>query len=517
MALKFKMLSDVNHNHDDLYAKIEDIPTKVSELENDKEYINKTEADEMFERLNSNTALKFYCIEDVTIIVNGESTTYPANSNVEIKLLSTDEFEIITTSDNSILSLSAFPGAINVFYNWLNGVKQFSNILFDMNTEDMYTKWNQGNQGANDVQFAQYVNCIFWSDNPYINDIAIRTNYTLYQSSQVPLCYSTIRENTYKPFYLAYGVQSDPNWVNDAYIESFALTTSATAPFSYYGARTIGLFNLGVKSITLPSNCQGLMFYSYTIENAGVFDAAKVTSINNFGAKKGSWREAFGYCYDLKRLYIKNLNANLNLSWSPIERASINYIVNNSAATKAIKIWVSPYTYNLLTADDISNAADKNITIILETANTIEDKRVNAIDIKGDGQKVLTNDGTYKTLNSSYIDGFDVIENTSSSYDLLSNHVKMIVRDSQPEQSASGEVEIKSSNGVINTLTLNVNYMHKGTVFEIVDDSIFIYPIASTNADPLVAFLDNKISQVSISTDTPLSIKVINMNRDSLI
>jgi hypothetical protein len=145
----------------DNYAKLEDIPTKMSELENDAEYISKTDADIMFERLNSNTALKFYCIEDVTVIVNGESTTYPANSNVELKLVATDEFEIITTSDNSILSLSAFPGAISVFYPWLNGVKQFSNILFNMNAEDMYTKWNQGNQGAYEVQFAQYINCIF--------------------------------------------------------------------------------------------------------------------------------------------------------------------------------------------------------------------------------------------------------------------------------------------------------------------------------------------------------------------
>ena len=117
MALKFKMLSDANHNHDDLYAKIEDIPTKLSELENDAEYVNKTEADEIFERLNSNTVLKFYCIEDVTVVVNGESTTYPANSNVEVKLLSTDQFEIITTSDNSILSLSAFPGALGTYYS----------------------------------------------------------------------------------------------------------------------------------------------------------------------------------------------------------------------------------------------------------------------------------------------------------------------------------------------------------------------------------------------------------------
>lgn len=359
----------------------------------------KTYVDELFETMNANTALKFYCVEPVTVVVNGVSTTYHANSNVEITLMDTDVFEIIPTSDNSILSLSSFPGAIGTFYSWLNGVKQFSNILFDMNDKEMYSKWSQGNQGMYDVQFAQYVNCIFWNDNPYIHSPTTeRTNYTIYQSSQLPLCYATNPANTYKPFYLAYGVQSDPNWANDAYLDSFELTTNATAPFSYYGARTIGLFNLGVKPIKLPSNCQGLMFYSFTIENAGTFDAAKVTSINNFGAKRGSWREAFGYCYDLKRLYIINLNANLNLSWSPIERESINFIVENSAATKALKIWVSPYTYNLLTADDIANATSKNISIILETANYIGDKRVAAINIKGDGTQVLANDGTYKAL-----------------------------------------------------------------------------------------------------------------------
>jgi hypothetical protein len=67
--------------------------------------------------------LKFYCVEDVTVVLNGISTTYPANSNVEIKFLDTDVFEIIPTSDNSILSLSAFPGALKVYYPWLEGVK----------------------------------------------------------------------------------------------------------------------------------------------------------------------------------------------------------------------------------------------------------------------------------------------------------------------------------------------------------------------------------------------------------
>ena len=180
-------------------------------------YATEEYVENLYKKLNSSKALGFYCIEDVTIITNGVSKTYPANSNVEIKFAEDDTFEIVPTSDSSILSLSAFPGALNTYYSWLEGVKQFSNILFDMNAEDMYTKWSQGNQGAYQVQFAQYQNCIFWSDNPYISEVARRTNYTLCASSEMPLCYSTIPANTFKAFYLAVNVNNDPNWNNPLY------------------------------------------------------------------------------------------------------------------------------------------------------------------------------------------------------------------------------------------------------------------------------------------------------------
>ena len=71
--------------------------------------------------------------------------------NVEIKFIDTDVFEIIPTSNNSILALNGFPGALGTYYPWLEGVKQFSNILFDMNDEAFYSKWSQGNQGAYQV------------------------------------------------------------------------------------------------------------------------------------------------------------------------------------------------------------------------------------------------------------------------------------------------------------------------------------------------------------------------------
>ena len=337
----------------------------------------------LYNKLTANSALGFYCIEDVTVITNGVSKVYPANSNVEITFNDEDVFEIVPTSDNSILSLTAFPGALDTFYPWLEGVKQFSNILFDMNNEDMYTKWSQGNQGAYQVQFAQYTNCVFWSDLPYISDVSKRTNYTLCATAQLPLCYSTIPDNTFKAFYLAFNVNSDPNWSNPLYKESFAKATWATQAFSYYGARVVGYpgHNSSAFNIVLPKDCRGLMFDARNIECAGTFDA---TNCTNFGAKSGSWREAFGDCISLRRLYITNLKVNLNISWSPIDYDSIYSIISSAANTSKITISVSPYTYNLLSQADFDLATSKNITIALLEGNYVEDKRLGAIANKAD-------------------------------------------------------------------------------------------------------------------------------------
>ena len=91
----------------------------------------------LFKILSSDRTLRFYCIEDVTVILNGVST-YPANSNVEIKFIEDDVFEIVPTSKNSIMALNGFPRSLGTYYPWLEGVKQFSNILFDMNDVDVF-------------------------------------------------------------------------------------------------------------------------------------------------------------------------------------------------------------------------------------------------------------------------------------------------------------------------------------------------------------------------------------------
>ncbi len=364
---------------------------------------------ELIAKLITNTELKFFCKEDVNVKINDETTLYKTNSLVDVFLKIDDNFEIIPTSDNSISALYAWPGALGVYYSWLEGVNVFDGILFDMNNEDFYTKWNQGNQGLYHVQFAQYKNCIFWSDNAYISDVSKRTNYTLYYTSELPLCYSTIPDNTFKSFYYAYNVTCDPNWSNPAYKESFAKATWATQAFSYYGMHSIGMFDTDASyfNITLPKDCRGLMFYSPNILNAGVFDAINVT---NFGAKSGSWRDAFGYCYQLTNLYIKNLKVNLNISWSPVNQQSLEYILSEAANTNAITIWLSPHTYYGLTETNKNLATEKNITLSLISTNTTEDFRLSMLQMTGDGNSYLANDGTYKTIEMPSLDGYAKLE-----------------------------------------------------------------------------------------------------------
>lgn len=362
--------------------------------------------DAKVQKLMTDTELKFFCIEPVTVVIRDESTTYEANTLVDIFLKTTDEFEVIPTSNSSISSLYAWPGALGTYYEWLEGVNLFDGVLFNMNNEDLYTKWSQGNQEKYHVQFAQYKNCIFWSDLAYVSDVKKRTNYTMYYSSELPLCYSTIPDNTFKSFFLAYNVTCDPNWSNPVYKESFAKATWATQVFSYYGMHSIGMFDLDtdVFNIVLPKDCRGLMYYAPNILNAGVFDAINVT---NFGAKSGSWRDAFGCCYQLTNLYIKNLKVNLNISWSPVNQQSMAFILENAANTNAITIWLSPHTYYGLTEANKTTAASKNITLSLINTNTTEDNRLSMLQMTGDGASYLANDGTYKTITIPEVPSLD--------------------------------------------------------------------------------------------------------------
>jgi hypothetical protein len=449
------------------------------------------QVEDLYKTLSSDRTLRFYCIEDVSINLNGMITTYPANSNVEVKFLETDVFEIIPTSNNSILALNGFPGALGVYYPWLEGVKQFSNILFDMNDVEMYSKWSQGNQGSYQVQYAQYQNCIFWSDNTYVSDVSKRTNYTLYYTSQLPLCYSSIPENTFKAFYLAFNVNSDPNWGNKAYRDSFAQATWATQVFSYYGARTIGIFGHDDPdfNITLPKDCRGLMYQSTAIENAGTFDAINVT---NFGAKSGSWREAFGQCSSLRNLYIKNLKVNLNISWSPINYESIKFIISNAANTNAITISVSPYTYNLLSAADFELATSKNITIALLSTNYVEDRRLSEIANKIDATYV---DEKISGLVDSAPDTLNTIGKLSAAFSENKEVVDVL----------NEAIVIKADKTYVDELIANIPQESEVMIVDCPDGSV----ISHTFEQVKTAINNNKVVYASIYGQIKMSLAYV--------
>ena len=75
----------------------QNVPTKVSQLENDLNFISEDQLEDLYKKMASNTTLGFYCIEDVTVVIDGVSSIYSANSNVEIKMLEDSVFEIIPT------------------------------------------------------------------------------------------------------------------------------------------------------------------------------------------------------------------------------------------------------------------------------------------------------------------------------------------------------------------------------------------------------------------------------------
>jgi hypothetical protein len=64
----------------------------------------------------TDTEIKFFCIEPVTVVINGESTIYPGNTLVDIFININDSFELITTSNTSIKALYAWPGALGTYY-----------------------------------------------------------------------------------------------------------------------------------------------------------------------------------------------------------------------------------------------------------------------------------------------------------------------------------------------------------------------------------------------------------------
>lgn len=469
----------------------------TSEIETKLEIMQKTIG-------THNKEVRFFGIEPVTVKV-GDTEYYCEANQVSTVFVGDEDFEIIPTSNNSIQSLLGYPIPLT-WFDWLEGVEVFDGIVFDMNELDTYHHWIQYYQGDYHVQKAQYSNCVFWSDKPYTHSpFEERTNYTIYYSSQLPLCYSQIPENTYKPFYMSYGVNSDPNWRNPDYVNSYSLVSGATQTFSYYGATAIGIFDMAVDVITLPKDCRGLMYHAPAITHAGVFDASKTT---NFGAKKGSWQEAFGDCISLTSLYIQNLKTSINISWSPINADSIEFIVNNASNTSTITISVSPYTWNIISDELIATAKAKNINIVLLEGNMSNDKRwdklsnsvtANTTDLNNIKQGTLIVPKTYSDQNGNNIYNTyatkDSVNNVNSDILTLQNKIVPVTVEADglmPKSMLGEKIDTKDLG---NYVAIEHNY----------DESYLLIPKATTEISGVMSPEDKKLVDSITERDAQLS------------
>jgi hypothetical protein len=90
-----------------------------------------------------NKCISFYNIEPVTVIIDGEETIYSPNQTHTV-FVGDSNFEIIPTSNSSIIQLLDYPIPLT-WKDWLEGVAVFSNIIFDMNELETYSKWTQYN------------------------------------------------------------------------------------------------------------------------------------------------------------------------------------------------------------------------------------------------------------------------------------------------------------------------------------------------------------------------------------
>lgn len=156
--------------------------------------------DSKVNKLITDTELRFFCVEPVTVVVNGENKIYQANTLVDMFLNSTDEFEVIPTSNTSILSLYAWPGALNTFYDWLNGVNLFDGVLFDMNDEAMYTHTLSIDTIVTYAKAGKSILINSSSDTNANNSQLIEYNYTLTDDGEL----NTMALRWYQYEYLCY-------------------------------------------------------------------------------------------------------------------------------------------------------------------------------------------------------------------------------------------------------------------------------------------------------------------------
>ena len=94
------------HSYEDLLSNND--PNKIL-VSTESSFILK-DIEELTGVSNTSKQLRFYCIEPVTVTVNGIDQVYDSNSFVNLFFKDNDVFSITTTSSSSILTLDAWTG-----------------------------------------------------------------------------------------------------------------------------------------------------------------------------------------------------------------------------------------------------------------------------------------------------------------------------------------------------------------------------------------------------------------------
>lgn len=365
----------------------EPVNIEISDIFDPTNYYDKPTVDEKVESLMQNQKLSFYTTGTCSVNVytkddslNGDYSQqtptstfeYSANTLVQLNIADNEHFEIDNPND-CINIIYSWPGACEKFYDWFMSVDMFCNMIFNFNKMD-HSAWEHSTSDGTKYKFgvveAQYRNCVFWWDVALTN-VNVHC-YTLHKTQECPLFYSTIPENTYKTLVEPYNITNNPNFTNEVFLNSMALSSCRSA-LSYSHTRSVpfGCWqDAGVVTniIKINGDCRTFLAWSGA-EDTAVFDCETVT---NFGYRLSGgsmYWNGFYECRNLKNLMLKNLKVSVNLSWSPISQYSLNYIINNAANTSAITIALSPYTWYNLTDSIKTTAESKNINLILDKSH----------------------------------------------------------------------------------------------------------------------------------------------------
>ena len=369
-------------------AEKSEIPTKISELENDSKYVTETQAmrdyqpkgdyatSQQLTELSAEVGKKQDTITDLETIRSGAAKGATALQSVP------DTYATKQYVDNAIKDIpqgggepsdilaalyrrgvvsqdldregNANIGYKNVVSNPVYGVipKQF----IDQVCDEYAVKFNE------QTGYFEYADITNLAYDEVMHSVslckALLTTTSAYSLSQ-PITHflhaTGTKGSTYDKKFrtmLIPKAYTQGDWVSPANLPSRWCV--------YLGNYSLYL-EIGFNSALYPESQSYVNFYMcQALRKAGNFHFGEISSYNNF----------FSYCYSLEEIGIKRLSKNTDFSWSPLlKNTSIYNMISNSAATSAITIKLHADAYARAMADaEILAALEAHPNISLASA-----------------------------------------------------------------------------------------------------------------------------------------------------